>query len=196
MVQVWSVFGLACSGHRARQRQQPAEDAESRLALSSSKPAWLQLLRRKTCALLRAKTSALLRRKTCAVLRARTCALFRANTKEAAFGRLHKGGRPSAAPLCGFLCIGSEQSTCPSSQHSTYLASQQGRCLGSQQGTRLASTFQFRKDAFLLFLCLFSCFLLRVNVLVFSPRGSMFLSSSVHMCLHISGWARPGLRFF
>ena len=61
------------------------------------------LLRRKTCALLRAKTSALLRRKTCAVLRARTCALLRANTKEAAFGRLHKGGRPSAAPLCGFL---------------------------------------------------------------------------------------------
>ncbi len=97
------------------------------------------LLRRKTCALLRAKTSALLRRKTCAVLRARTCALFRANTKEAAFGRLHKGGRPSATPLCGFLCIGSEQSTCPSSQHSTCLASQQGRCRGSQQGTCLAS---------------------------------------------------------
>ena len=97
------------------------------------------LLRRKTCALLRAKTSALLRRKTCAVLRARTCALLRANTKEAAFGRLHKGGRPSAAPLCGFLCIGSEQSTCPSSQHSTCLASQQSRCLGSQQGTCLAS---------------------------------------------------------
>ena len=97
------------------------------------------LLRRKTCALLRAKTSALLRRKTCAVLRARTCALLRANTKEAAFGRLHKGGRPAAAPLCGFLCIGSEQSTCPSSQHSTCLASQQGRCLGSQQGTCLAS---------------------------------------------------------
>ena len=63
------------------------------------------LLRRKTCALLRAKTSALLRRKTCAVLRARTCALLRANTKEAAFGRLHKGGRPpkAATPLCGFL---------------------------------------------------------------------------------------------
>ena len=97
------------------------------------------MLRRKTCALLRAKTSALLRRKTCAVLRARTCALFRANTKVAAFGRHHKGGRPSAAPLCGILCIGSEQSTCPSSQHSTCLASQQGRCLGSQQGTCLAS---------------------------------------------------------
>ena len=57
------------------------------------------LLRRKTCALLRAKTSALLRRKTRAVLRARTCALFRANTKEAAFGCLHKGWRPSAAPF-------------------------------------------------------------------------------------------------
>ena len=55
------------------------------------------LLRRKTCALLRAKTSALLRRKTCAVLRARTCALFRAKTKVAAFGRHHRGGRPSAA---------------------------------------------------------------------------------------------------
>ena len=96
-------------------------------------------VQRRDCALLRAKTSALLRRKTCAVLRARTCALLRANTKEAAFGRLHKGGRPSAAPLCGFLCIGSEQSTCPSSQHSTCLASQQGRCLGSQQGTCLAS---------------------------------------------------------
>ena len=41
-------------------------------------------------------------------VRARTCALFKANTKEAAFGRLHKGGRPSAAPLCGFLCAGSE----------------------------------------------------------------------------------------
>ena len=87
------------------------------------------ILRRKTCALLRATTSALLRRKTCAVLRARTCALLRANTKEAAFGRLHKGGRPSVAPLCGFLCIGSEQSTCPSSQHSTCLASQQSSCL-------------------------------------------------------------------
>ena len=69
------------------------------------------LLRRKTCALLRAKTSALLRRKTCAVLRARTCALFRANTKEAAFGRLHKGGRPSAPPLCGFLYMGSPMGT-------------------------------------------------------------------------------------
>ena len=92
-------------------------------------------VQKRHCALLRAKTSALLRRKTCAVLRARTCALLKANTKEAAFGRLHKGGRPSAAPLCGFLCIGSEQSTCPRSQHSTCLASQQGRCLGSQQGT-------------------------------------------------------------
>ena len=55
------------------------------------------------------------------------------------WGRLHKGGRPLAAPLYGFLCVGSEQSTCPSSQHSTCLASQQGRCLGSQQGARLAS---------------------------------------------------------
>ena len=60
------------------------------------------VLRCKTCALLRAKTSALLRRKTCAVLRARTCALLRANTKEAAFGRLHKGGRPSATPPLWF----------------------------------------------------------------------------------------------
>ena len=72
-------------------------------------------------------------------LNTKICPGFAANTKEAAFGRLHKGGRPSAAPLCGFLCIGSEQSTCPSSQHSTCLASQQGRCLGSQQGTCLAS---------------------------------------------------------
>ena len=71
------------------------------------------VLRCKTCALLRAKTSALLRRKTCAVLRARTCALLRANTKEAAFGRLHKGGRPSAAPLCGFLCKGLSMGTGP-----------------------------------------------------------------------------------
>ena len=97
------------------------------------------LLRRKTCALLRAKTSAFLRRRTRAVLRAWTCAFFRANAKEAAFGRLHKGGRPSAAPLCGFLCIGSKQSTCPSSPHSTCPASQQGRCIASQQGTCLAS---------------------------------------------------------
>ena len=94
------------------------------------------VLRCKTCALLRAKTSALLRRKTCAVLRARTCALFRANTKEAAFGRLHKGGRPSVAPLCGFLCIGSEHSRCPSSMS---CVSDKSRCLGSQQGTCLAS---------------------------------------------------------
>ncbi len=67
------------------------------------------------------------------------CPVFRASTKDAAFGRLHKGGRPSAVPLCGFLCIGSEQSTCPSSQHSTCLASQQGRCLGSQKGACLGS---------------------------------------------------------
>ena len=98
------------------------------------------VLRSKTCALLRAKTSALLTRKTCAVLRARTCALFRANTKVAAFGRHHRGRdgqRPP--PLCGFLCIGSKQSTCPSCQHSTCLACQQGRCLGSQQGACVTS---------------------------------------------------------
>ena len=35
-------------------------------------------------------------------LNTKTCPVFTANTKEAAFGRLHKGGRPSAAPLCGF----------------------------------------------------------------------------------------------
>ncbi len=139
MVQVWSVFGLACSGHRARQRQQPAEDAESRLALSSSKPAWLQLLRRKTCALLRAKTSALLRRKTCAVLRARTCALFRANAKEATKGGGRKPPPCVEAAERRLLCNCSEQSACPSSQHSTCLASQQGGCLGSEHSTCLAS---------------------------------------------------------
>ena len=50
---------------------------------------------------------------------------------------LRNSGTPSAAPLCGFLCIGSEQSTCPSSPHSTCLASQECRCLGSQQATCL-----------------------------------------------------------
>ncbi len=97
------------------------------------------VLWRKTCASLRAKTSALLRHKTGAVLRVGTCAWFSANSKEAAFGRLHKGERPLAVPLFGFLCIGSEQSTCPSSQHNTCRAFQQGRCIGSQQGTCLAS---------------------------------------------------------
>ena len=91
------------------------------------------MLRRKTCALLRAKTSALLRRKICAVLRARTCALFRANTKVAAFGRHHKGGRPSAAPLCGFLCVGSE--------HWAYLIVEtQDMCLVESQDICLAET--------------------------------------------------------
>ena len=37
-----------------------------------------------------------------------------------------KGGGLRPPPLCGFLCIGPERSTCPSSQHSTCLASQQG----------------------------------------------------------------------
>ena len=32
-------------------------------------------------------------------LNTKICPVFRASTKEAAFGRLHKGGRPSAAPL-------------------------------------------------------------------------------------------------
>ena len=41
-------------------------------------------------------------------LNTKICPVFTANTKEAAFGRLHKGGRPSAAPLCGFLCVGCE----------------------------------------------------------------------------------------
>ena len=31
--------------------------------------------------------------------------VFRANTKEAAFGRLHKGGRPSAAPLIVIVVV-------------------------------------------------------------------------------------------
>ena len=48
-----------------------------------------------------------------------------------------KGGRPSAGPLCGFFCIGSEQSTCPSSQHSTCLASQKSRCLNKAHAIRL-----------------------------------------------------------
>ena len=81
------------------------------------------VLRRKTCALLRAKTSALLSGKTCAVLRAGTCALFRAAIKETTEG----GGRrppPSVVAAEGrHLCIGSEQSTCPSFQHNTCLAS-------------------------------------------------------------------------
>ena len=41
-------------------------------------------------------------------LNTKICPVFTANTKEAAFGRLHKGERPSAAPLCGFLCVGCE----------------------------------------------------------------------------------------
>ena len=41
-------------------------------------------------------------------LNTKICPVFTANTKEAAFGRLHKGGRPSAAPPCGFLCVGCE----------------------------------------------------------------------------------------
>ena len=87
------------------------------------------VLRRKTCALLKAQTSALLKR---------TC--FGQNQyKGGGLRPPPQRGQPSAAPLCGFLCIGSEQSTCPSSQHSTCLASQQGRCLGSQQGTCLTS---------------------------------------------------------
>ena len=76
-----------------------------------------------------------LRRKTCTLLRPKTCAVLRARICSETIQRW----RPSAAPLCGFLCIGSAQSTCPSSQHSTCLASQQGRCLGSQEGTCLTS---------------------------------------------------------
>ena len=40
-------------------------------------------------------------------LNTKICPVFTANTKEAAFGRLYKGGggfRPP--PLCGFLCVG------------------------------------------------------------------------------------------
>ena len=43
-------------------------------------------------------------------LNTKICPMFTANTKEAVFGRLHKGGaafgRPP--PLCGFLCVGCE----------------------------------------------------------------------------------------
>ena len=50
---------------------------------------------------------------TAHVLRSKTkrCPVITANTKTAAFGCLHKGGRPSAAPLCGFLCVGCEHWT-------------------------------------------------------------------------------------
>ena len=41
----------------------------------------------------------------------RTRAHGEAHIKEAAFGRLHKGGRPSAAPLCGFLYMGLSMGT-------------------------------------------------------------------------------------
>ena len=57
-------------------------------------------------------------------------------------------GRPSLPPAgrnpqkLRNICIGSEQSTCPSSQHSICLASQQGRGLGSQEGTCLTSQHQ------------------------------------------------------
>ena len=61
------------------------------------------------------------------------CPVFRANTKEAAFGRLHKGGRPSAAPLCGFLCDGSE--------HWAYLTVEtQDMCLVESQDICLVET--------------------------------------------------------
>ena len=72
------------------------------------------LLRRKTCALLRSgcifgnglNTAPVLRLNKADVLalnkahvlrlNTKICPVFTANTKEAAFGRLHKGGRPSA----------------------------------------------------------------------------------------------------
>ena len=42
-------------------------------------------------------------------LNTKICPVFTANTKEAAFGRLHKEGRPSVAPpLCGFFCVDCE----------------------------------------------------------------------------------------
>ncbi len=100
------------------------------LALNTGR---ILLLRRKTCALLRAKTSALLRNKTFAVLRARARALLRARAKESAFNHLHKGGRPSAAPFCGFLCVGSE--------HWAYLTVEtQDMCLAESQDIRLVGT--------------------------------------------------------
>ena len=43
----------------------------------------------------------------------RTRAHGETHIKEAAFGRLHKGGRPSAAPLCGFLYMGLSMGTGP-----------------------------------------------------------------------------------
>ena len=47
------------------------------------------------------------------VLRLNTeiCTMLTANTKEATFGRIW-GGRPAAAPLCGFLCVGCEHWAC------------------------------------------------------------------------------------
>ena len=118
------------------QRSQPTAHLCGFLCVGCEHWAYLS---NETSALLRAKACALLRRKTCAVLRARTYALLRSNAKVATFGGHHEAGRPSASPLCGFLCASSEHSTCPGSQYSTCLASEQGRCLGSQQGACLAS---------------------------------------------------------
>ena len=63
----------------------------------------------------------------------RTRAHGETHIKEAAFGRLHKGGRPSAAPLCGFLCVGSE--------HWAYLIVEtQDMCLVESQDICLVET--------------------------------------------------------
>ena len=41
-------------------------------------------------------------------LNTKKCPVFTANTKEAGFGRLHKGNGLRPPPLCGFLCAGWE----------------------------------------------------------------------------------------
>ena len=61
------------------------------------------------------------------------CEVLIASTKEAAFSRLHKGWLPSAAPLCGFLCVGCG--------HRAYLSVEtQDMCLVENQGLCLAET--------------------------------------------------------
>ena len=105
------------------------------------------VLRRKTCALVKAKTPALLRRKTCAVLRTMASAWSCSEPLRRWRPWAHKGGRPSAAPFCGFLCVGGEQGTCPCSQHNTCLASPPGRCLGSvlRLNTKICPMFPARQ---------------------------------------------------
>ena len=61
------------------------------------------------------------------------CPVSRANTEEAAFGRLHKRGRPSAALLCGFLCVGSER-------WAYLIVETQDMCLGESQDIRHVET--------------------------------------------------------